>query len=116
MPLPHTSPIVTAQRCVVDLEHVVEVAADQAGRAGRPVTRRDLGAGRWLQHLWQQAELQRLGDGSLLVVQPLVVLRQTRAPRGGATISRRLRPATVNDGGQTDQQRRSTTGGRTARC
>ena len=54
-------------------EHVVEVAADQVGGAGRPVPSRDRDAVGRIEVLRQQPELQRFGDVALLVVEALVV-------------------------------------------
>ena len=100
---------------LVHLEHVVEVATDQAGRACRPVASGDLAARRWFELLRQQAQLQRLGDLALLVVQPLVVAGQT-----DRLVVSHDQPAAEpgdDDGRQHRRSRRpSTTGARTAHC
>ena len=74
---------------VGDGEHVVEVAADQVCRTRRPVAGRNRDAVGRVEVLRQQAELQRLGDVALLVVETLVVGRELAAPcRGGRAVAR----------------------------
>ena len=80
-PLPLTSPITNHHASFVDLEHVVEVAADLVALAGRPIPRRDTRAGNRGKRRRQQARLQRSGDVVTLRVEAGVVERQPGASR-----------------------------------
>jgi hypothetical protein len=74
---------------IAELEQVVEVAADLARRAGRPVARGDRARGSVGQVVGEQAALERLRDPTLLGVQPSVLVRQEleRAGRGDRVVA-----------------------------